>query len=213
MSTYQGLLLLHIAAGFTALLAGAVSMLAKKGRRWHSRAGRSFFYCMQLVVITSLLMCLLKWNSFLLHIGLFTLYMNVAGYRSVKKKSLRPDWQDWLVLLIAAANSLLMLASMQAVLMVFGGLCAVLVSKDLQMYYWLARGKNLPGKLWLVRHLSMMLATYIATFTAFLVVNIQLPNYGWIVWLAPSAVIAPLINYWVRRIEQPVNHQPAGSSP
>ena len=35
-------LLVHIAAGVTAVLAGLVAMLARKGGRWHVGAGRVF---------------------------------------------------------------------------------------------------------------------------------------------------------------------------
>ncbi len=50
-----------------------------------------------------------------------------------------------------------------------------------------------------------MMAAYIATTTAFVVVNLsqQLPDaFGILVWFAPTAIGTPLIFYWVNKYKQ-----------
>ncbi|MEM8526886.1 MAG: carboxypeptidase-like regulatory domain-containing protein [Bacteroidota bacterium] len=203
MTIYSILLVLHIIGGFSALVAGAISIISKKGAKTHKISGLIFFWGMLAVGITAVSISLMKGNEFLLHIGFFSLYMNIAGYRSILDKSLKPIWLDWSILIIAIINSTFMLLSMNIILMVFGSISTFLAINDLKIYYWLSIGNELPKMQWLRRHLAMMLGTYISTFTAFLVVNISLESNGWIVWLAPTFVFTPLIPYWIIRISRP----------
>lgn len=203
MTIYSIILILHIVGGFSALLAGAISIISKKGAKWHKVSGLVFFGGMLVVGVTAISMSLIKWNQFLLHIGFFSLYMNIAGYRSILDKSLKPTWLDWTVLGIAIINSTFMIISMNVILMVFGGLSTFLALNDLKIYYWMAIGNELPKMQWLRRHIAMMMGTYISTFTAFLVVNISLSSNGWIVWLTPTFVFTPLIPYWINKIRRP----------
>jgi len=200
MTIYSILLVLHIIGGFSALVAGGISIISKKGAKLHKTSGMIFFWGMLAVGITAISISLMKDNEFLLHIGIFSLYMNIAGYRSILDKSLKPKWIDWTILIIAIVNSTLMIISMNIILMVFGGISTFLAANDLKIYYWLANGNSLPKMQWLRRHLAMMLGTYISTFTAFLVVNINLASNGWIIWLAPTFVLTPLIPYWIIKI-------------
>jgi len=67
-------------------------------------------------------------------------------------------------------------------------------------------GKPEPDKLAYIRiHIQRLLGAFIASFTAFLVVNLEyLPDFipGWTYWLLPTLLITPLISYWVRKYKK-----------
>jgi hypothetical protein len=53
----------------------------------------------------------------------------------------------------------------------------------------------------IANHLIRMMGATIAVITAFLVVNVHF-DPGWVVWLAPTVVLTPLIIVWSRRARQ-----------
>jgi len=60
------------------------------------------------------------------------------------------------------------------------------------------KGKSTIRNFFLTTHIQRMMGSYIASVTAFLVVNNEiLPPV--IVWLLPTLVIAPLITIWTRK--------------
>ncbi len=79
MDFYKIVLILHIISGMMALTGGITAALARKRKGLHSKAGNIFYYSMIFSSSSALLMCLLKFNPFLLGIGLFTLYMIIGG--------------------------------------------------------------------------------------------------------------------------------------
>lgn len=193
------LLVLHIICGFASLVSGCIAILTRKGSRVHRGAGKVFFYNMLGVSITAVGISFSRWNSFLLMIGIFAFFQNYSGYRSVKNKSLKPTKADRVVLLMAAINSVFMLLSMKPVLMVFGLISTLLIAGDIKTFIKTSRNEQLNKNQWLIRHIGMMLGTYIATFTAFLVVNVRHFEPAWLPWLLPTFVFTPLIAYWTRR--------------
>ncbi len=209
-SIYTISLYLHIAGGGIALLAGFFAMMARKGGSGHAKTGYTFYYSTLVVALTALFMAIYSNKPFLLHIGLFTLYQNLAGMRSVRIKSLRPAWLDWTLALVGLVNGGFMLASGNIVLMVFGSINTLLVLQDLWMYRQLAQGKVLPKNGWMRRHLGMMIGSYIAIFTAFLVVNSQ--GQLWI-WLGPTAAFMPLMIYWNMRVTKNTVYRRSPSKP
>lgn len=60
---------------------------------------------------------------------------------------------------------------------------------------------GLTGTERIARHLTMMLAGVIATVTAVLVVNFTVEP-AFVLWLAPTVLITPLITYWNVRIRR-----------
>jgi hypothetical protein len=200
---YSPVLVLHIVTGFLALLCGILSVSSKKGARLHRFSGTVFFWSMLGVCLSALFICLLKGNTFLLLIGGFSFYMAYTGFRAVKEKSLLPNWMDKLVMVMAAITTFFMLASMNMILMVFGVLAAWNLFQQVKSTVDLRKGKTLPEKLWLERHIGMMMGAFIATTTAFLVVNsnlfdaLGLPAWFW--WFLPSALLVPLIFYFIKK--------------
>ena len=79
------------------------------------------------------------------------------------------------------------------VFVVFGFISLRFMYTDWQNYTGKAKEKNY----WLLAHLQRMTGAYIASLTAFLVVNKILP--GIIVWLLPTVILTPLIIVWTRK--------------
>lgn len=189
-------LILHIASGFLALGFGLLAMVAKKGQRAHRLTGRTFFYLMLSVAFTAVVISSFRLNLFLLLIAGFAFYQNVNGYRSVKHKSLRPAGLDWTITGVGLVTAIVMIWTMNVVLLVFGTIGAYLVFGDLRTYYLVLSGKPVPKLLWLSRHIGMMMGAYLATITAFVVVNVQNAEPAWLPWLLPTMIGVPLMRYW-----------------
>lgn len=191
-------LILHIASGFSALVSGLVAIITKKGHKPHRIAGKIYVVCMLLVAITAIFISVAKQNSFLLHIAIFSFLMTYSGYRAVTKKLAPPTFTDWLVVTIGMANGVFMIVSSNLVLIVFGVVLISLALGDVKLFISLARQKEINSFQWLARHISMMMGSYIATTTAFLVVNAH-TNPAWVLWLAPTFIGTPLIFYWINK--------------
>jgi uncharacterized membrane protein len=199
--TYKIALFAHIAAGFTALVTGFIAIIAQKGKKVHQKAGLTFFFSMIMVCVSAIIISLMKENQFLLHIGIFSFFLVYSGFRSVQNKSLYPNKLDWMVLALAIINCSMMLFSNKVVLIVFGAIGTYLAIKDAKLLYDIKREKEIKKSTWLIRHLGMMLGGYIATFTAFLVVNVSLEALPWLPWLLPTIIGTPLIAYWTRKYQ------------
>lgn len=192
-------LVMHVIAGFTALLTGTVILFIRKGGSLHRRTGLAFFIALIAVSFSAFTLSLLHPSPFLFMIGAFTLYQGLNGYRAVKFRLRRTGTWDLLITLMGAVNAVAMLTSGHMVLMVFGGLSAYLVFGDVRTYTYTLRGMPVPKLLWLQRHIGFMLGSYIATVTAFLVVNVTSSPLGAMIWFAPMVLIVPLIFTWTRR--------------
>jgi hypothetical protein len=192
-------LIFHIIAGFTALLTGTAILFIRKGGTVHRRTGLVFFIALIAVSLSAFLLSAVRPNAFLFMIGVFTLYQGLSGYRAVKVRLRRTDAWDLLITFLGAANAVAMCISGQIVLMVFGGISVFLVIGDLRVYAFTFRDKPVPRLTWLQRHIGHMMGSYIATVTAFLVVNFSSSPLGVFVWFAPTVVVVPLIFIWTRR--------------
>lgn len=196
---FKGALILHIISGLSALSLGLMAIFSKKGQRVHKLSGFTFFLCMLVVSASGFVMALIKGNMFLLHIALFALYQNVNGYRAIRNKSLKPNVFDYGLWIMAVVNSFFMIYTMNLVLVVFGGISTMLVITELRTFIKLHRNIEIPKLMWLTRHIGMMMGTYIATATAFLVVNIQNFDPYWVPWLLPTAFGVPVMAYFTRK--------------
>jgi hypothetical protein len=195
----KSMLFLHIFAGFLALASGLWAIVTAKGGKYHRVGGLVFFRAMLAVVVTAIALSVLRPNPFLLHIGIFVFFTNCMGFRAIRVKSLRPAPADWLLYAVAGTNAVWMLITGNPVLMVFGGLSGAMVASQATTGMAVLKGKEIPGNRWLGRHISMMMGTYIATFTAFLVVNVQDVEPDWLPWLLPTFFGSPLIAFWRRK--------------
>ena len=193
------LLYAHIAAGGTALLTGLTAIVAAKGGKVHKRSGKIYFYAMLLVALSALVISVVKSNAFLLVISIFSFYLNYFGYRALKNKAVKFAWYDWVVVVFSAATSLYMLYTRNIVLLAFGALLLSLLARAVWVQFGNEEQLKEARRTRILSHSGNMLGSYIATVTAFAVVNINFVKPGWIVWLLQTALGLPAILYYNRK--------------
>lgn len=202
---YNTLLISHIVSGGLSLLSGSLLMVGRKGTRFHTRTGLLYYYALLVSCLVALPMSYLHPNLFLAIISLITLYMLFSGKRYLKIKSASDFcWKDrWLLAALVVMGSVfaiwggLLMVQAQffgTVLLVIGTVSLNFARQD----YLNMRGSTKYRNFGLVRHLQRMGGAFIASLTAFVVVNnTWLP--GVLAWLLPSACTVPFIVYWSRR--------------
>lgn len=205
-------LTLHIIGGGVGLVSGTLNLILKKGGKRHQLIGHFFFYGMLLAGSSALLLAYIKSNYFLFIVGVFTLYMVITGKRYIYLKMLgvnqKPALFDWIISLamtFAALVFLVLGVRMQInqnnfgiVLIVFGIISLGFIRRDFINY----QGKMKEKNYWLLMHLQRMTGAYIASATAFLVVNAKYIPFefpAFVFWLLPTAVLTPLISRWTKK--------------
>ncbi len=203
------LLILHIAAGFTALLTGMVALATQKGGKNHKIAGLIFFWAMSGILVTALLLATLRPNVFLFLVGVFSFYMAFTGYRIMHigktAKGQTPALADMLVSGSTLVAGLFMLFcgfvnlttfayTLQPLFIIFGCVTIGFSFSDLLRYHRGMAHKNA----WLILHIGRMCGAFIATVTAFLVVNVTfLPAL--VVWIGPGIIGSVFITLQIRK--------------
>ncbi len=202
---YATLLALHIAAGSIALISALGALLVAKGKTAHRRWGITYAIGMALIALTAWTMSALKPNPFLFAIGCFSAYLVASGYARAKNRSGKASTLDWTISGFGLATSLVMLGlgwmstgTNHVVLFVFAGIAGALSVIEM---LGLRRNK-FKGAERIVSHMTHMMGGTIATVTAVAVVNIRSVQPGWLVWIAPSVMIAPIIIYWTIRLRR-----------
>ena len=216
MSLFKALLYIHIACGTTSLLLGLLILFLKKGNTLHRNIGIIYFYSMLTAALISFPMSYLHPNYFLFIIGVFTSYLLLTGKRSLKKKEIsdvqNTDWTLTIIMLIFGlafisfgTYKLTHSDYFGIVFLVFGSISIFFVWQDKSNFSGKSRYKNY----WLTTHIQRMVSSYIATVTAFLVVNNKvLP--GIMAWLLPTFLLVPLIVKWmikynIKKVERKQN--------
>lgn len=192
---YNLILIAHILAGTAALISGSFVMAIQKGTKKHKLFGNAFFVSMVVVSVSSLLLCLLKHNSFLLAIGVFTFYLNTSGKLVLTAKTASSKNMHYAVEVIGILGAILLLiqainhkdGGFTMVLLTFFGIQSFLIYKNLTMYL----SKTINFEKIIKNHSGRMAGCFIAAITAFCVVNYK-GNNGWIFWLLPTVLIVPI---------------------
>ena len=200
------LIYMHAGFGGIALLAGSIAMIAKKGKTWHRASGRIFFYGMLLSGLLALVIAVLPKheNAFLFSIGLFSVYLLLAGYRGLQftNQSVSLYWDKLLsitVIVVGAAmvfGPILVADGINVVLLVFGTGSIVFGWRDLHMF---ANPESLK-KRGLKIHVGKMTGAYIASVSAFLVVNRFF--HPMVNWFLPTILGSAFIAYWMVRLNK-----------
>lgn len=202
-------LIFHIVGGTTSLVSGFVAMLTQKGGKTHRLAGKVYFGGMTGVFIGAVVVAIAHQNYFLLMVGFFSYYMTVRGYRILSLKKLnagqKAEILDWIITILSGVFILILLiwgvwaltngVGMGAVALVFGSIGATFLVNDVRSFF------NPPKEKmhWWYTHIASMGGSYIAASTAFVVVNIQLPQYQWVLWILPSIIGGILITKTIRK--------------
>lgn len=209
---FPTLLILHIVGGGAGLIFGTITAVVKKGSKPHLISGIVFFWGMLTASLSALILSWLPGheNLFLFAVGGFTLYMIVSGYRIVVLKRLSKSKEtifsaiDYLItlfglsfavfLLIQAVKGLVHGHTFSIVPGVFGLICLSYVALDAKLLL----GKTTVKSIWMYNHIVRMMGAMIASYTAFLVVNVQI-EMQWILWLLPSVIGTIFITVFIRK--------------
>ncbi len=200
----------HAALGVVALLTGLVALIVVKGNRIHKKSGKIFYYTMLASAIIAISISVMPnhESDLLFGLGIFTVYLLIAGYRSLrfkrKKVSLNTDRHISIFMIIAAVfmigYPLIFKGQLNIVLTVFGTLGLVIATRDLYSY----KSKETLTQKWLKLHLSKMIGGYISAVTAFIIVNNFFSGlYGWFI---PGIIGGFYIAFWLRKLN--VNNNP-----
>lgn len=195
---YGILLYGHVISGSLALITGFLSLATDKGGRVHRTSGKIFFFSMIVVAASAFVISVVKNISFLLAISVFSFYMNYTGYRALKNREVKYKWFDWLVVGLSVVTAFYMLSTGAIVLMVFGSLLLFLIFLNTRIQFQREEKMIEAKRKRVLTHITNMTGTYIATTTAFLVVNINFVKPGWVLWLLPTAIGTPIIIYFGR---------------
>lgn len=202
---HQIFLLFHIAGGAAALVAAGGALGTRKGERGHALWGRAFALGMLVVFLTTLLMMFARPNLFLLCVAVFSFYLVLTGWLRARNGRGAPCRTDWIAAAIMVVTGIAMVVwgtiafgsgnSMGIVLIAFGGIGGGFAIADLLAL----RSNRYRGSTRIAAHLGRMLGGTIAAVTAFTVVNVRIEP-AFVVWLATTVVLAPVIAYWNARV-------------
>jgi uncharacterized membrane protein len=205
----SGMLVMHIAGGTIALISGLVAMLTLKGSKVHRLAGKIYFWAMTAVFVGALFTAIGHHKDFLLMVAFFSYYMTVRGYRILSLKKLHQGQKatplDWLITTISGLFLLALIGwgswgvfngmNMGIVAIAFGLTGMSFFISDVKSFF------NPPKEKmhWWYGHISSMGGSYISAITAFVVVNIQLPHFQWVLWILPGIIGGILIGRAIRK--------------
>ena len=198
------LIYIHAFFGGIGLISGIISVSVKKGATNHKRAGKIFSYAMLTSSVIALVISNMPQhhNVFLFLIGLFTIYLVLAGNRALTlhhKIKRKADWKDQAIsgsmFLISLFMLMLGLLGRQyhfenSILYIFfGGFGVFLTLKDFQTFKRFTKKKNAG----LMNHIGRMVGALIASITAFLVAGLHIGTI--MVWITPTLIGTAYIIY------------------
>jgi uncharacterized membrane protein len=205
MNLFTILLTIHIIGGGLSLLFGLYILLTKKGDKIHKLIGTIYHFSMLASSLIAIPMTYLHPNLFLSMVSIFTIYMLVTGKRYLKitgiEKVTKLDWVYTAIMFLCGCaffmiGIYLLVKGNQfgIVLVVFGLISIGLCKTDYENFTDQSKFSNV----YLTTHIQRMVGSYIASVTAFIVVNnTYLPDI--LGWLLPTLMITPLIFKWTKK--------------
>ncbi len=217
MDATQLLKILHISSGFTALLIGLIPMFSQKGGKVHVQTGRIYVIAMSLVFLTALPMSYVKGNIFLFSIAIFSYYLCFTAWRMVRRKNQSPTTVDKIAMVLTLLTSIGMgafglyyvlsdLPEKGIVLLVFGMISLIMSAQDGRSFFLNKESKRYGKRAWFFGHIARIGGSYIATFTAFAVTNLEF----WpmiLNWLLPTVIGTILITRVSRKYRKKFQQQ------
>lgn len=192
----------HGVVGVAALVGGFGALAAPKGGLAHRRLGLVFAAGMALAIVLAVPVLVATQNIFLTGMGAFAGYMTWTGWRVARHKAAAGGWLEQTVSLAMMAGGIAFAAfGLRALL---GGLVLGLVPLAMglgagafarQHWRWYRADRATRGP-WVAVHLGAIGGGLIAGLTAFgaaAVTNYVPAVPEWILWLAPAAVLSPLL--------------------
>lgn len=211
METFiKTLIYIHAFFGGLGLTAGIVSIIVHKGGKVHKLWGKIFSYGMTISSLLSLIVACMPHHesSFLFLIGIFTIYMVLAGNRaltlkaSIKKSADAIDkgisyTMGFIALLMIGFGIYCLLNdnNLWTLYCFFGGIALFMTYRDFKTF----KTFTTNNKIAIVSHIGRMVGAFITSITAFLVAGLSISNL--VVWLAPTLLGIPYIIYWTRKMK------------
>ncbi|MFB9054103.1 hypothetical protein ACFFVB_13525 [Formosa undariae] len=206
--TIKILIYIHAFCGGIGLITGIGSIIVKKGSALHKQMGNLFSIGM---ISSSLISIPISWmpkheNLFLFLIGLFTIYLVLAGNRALTfKNKTEADLIDKVVSGVMFLFSIIMISlgvygflnnkSLSILYVFFGAFGLLLTIKDFKFYNNSKHTKNA----WLISHLGKMIGALIASITAFIIAGLGIGSL--ISWILPTVLGTFYIIYWKRKVK------------
>lgn len=161
------------------------------------------------IALTAVALCWLRSGMFLFLIAILSFYLALTGYRVLGRKKpgdKPPAFDVGLAAVLALAGAGFIILGLTGdqeskwVRIIFGILTLRLGLMDIYRLFHPSQNKHA----WMYSHLARFLGAYIATVTAFSVVNFRFLPYFWR-WLWPTALglvgIAVWRQYYVRKFK------------
>jgi len=224
--------IVHIVAGFVALVLFWIPMVTKKGGKVHNLIGWIYVYAMGAVAISAFYMGVyrvffdnqadadrISFSWFLIFISILSGASAWYGIRVLRFKKRKDTHRKVIDLLV----SLLLLSSgigvgiygitIDSALITYFPLLGLLLG-GIQLNYWLR--KPVKKMHWLFEHFGGMIACSISTVTAFTVfgaprlLNIQ--SSSLLLWLLPTCILVPVLIGFTMYYERKFNRKKNDSS-
>ncbi len=203
---------IHITGGSIALITGYSALVVTRGGPRHRQLGRVYVWGMVAVALTALPMAIIKPNPFLFGVAVFSSYFLYSGRAAAVKRDGTISSLDYTAAFVLLITSVSALAASTYIKLneipysetflitgsVFALIGLVIAFVDLRRF----RKGPINGRGRIIKHLTGMCAALIATTTAVAVTmsNVvpEIPKL--VAWLGPTAVMVPVIIYWVRQV-------------
>jgi len=204
------LIYIHAFFGGIGLLTGLGILILKKGNALHKKLGKIFSYSMIISSLISLVVARMPnhENLFLFLIGIFTIYMVLAGNRALTlkgRKKLKADYIDKsisgimlvssIIMIVIGITGLLQKGDNSILYIFFGGFGVFMTLRDFQTFKTFTKNKNA----WLRSHIGRMIGALIASVTAFMVAGLHIGTT--LVWIMPTVLGTGYIIYWNRKLK------------
>ncbi len=201
------LIYIHAFFGGIGLLSGLVSIIGKKGRFYHKKAGLIFSITMFVSALIAIPITLLpKHENLLLHLlSIFTIYLVISGNRVLRFKK-----HHSLGIVDIVTTSFMGLVFMgmigvgihhyieelpkSTLFFFFGGFGIMATVRDITLFKTF---KTNPTA-YLSNHIGKMSGAYGAAVTAFLLAALNSSTL-W-VWITPSVITLLFVTFWRRKI-------------
>lgn len=219
--TITVLIYIHAFFGGLGLITGLISIAVKKGGVSHKKAGKVFSYAMVISALISLVIARIPGheNLFLFLIGIFTIYMVLAGQRALTLRSKTKTTADWIdksisgAMLVASVVmiSIGIIGYLQKVpnsilYVFFGGFGLFMTLKDFKTFKTFTTKKNA----WIRNHIGRMMGAFIASVTAFMVAGLNIGSA--MIWMLPTIAGTIYIVYFNRQYPEKKESAVQGSS-
>jgi hypothetical protein len=201
----KAFLAVHVTAGASAFALAPLALITAKGGNAHRRWGIIYFWAMAVVAVTAIVMSIYRPVLFLGLVAIFSFYSAFVGYRVLGQKAAYKGEKtattlDWFaagftfvasfLLAFLGATKPVLVQNLGIPAMVFGGVGMWIAGTAA----WRLTHRPKEKMFWWYAHLSGMIGSYIAAWTAFSVVTVgPLLHGAWWIWIVPTAIGVPAI--------------------